>query len=82
MQAIEKSVEADARAIAMVKLLRESYGGTLMLPGVFYQSTARRMSRKREADLIAFRRQVLANPDLPERSRAEAPKTAVDQSRR
>jgi N-ethylmaleimide reductase len=80
MQAIEKGVEADPRAMAMVKLLREKYRGTLMLAGGFDEKTAEAWLEDGKADLIAFGRKFLANPDLPERFRAEAPLNESDPS--
>ena len=64
----------------MLKLLREKYRGTLILAGGFDYKTAGAWLEDGKADLIAFGRKFLANPDLPERFRLEAPLNAGDPS--
>jgi N-ethylmaleimide reductase len=49
------------------KTLRTLYQGTLMLCGDFTQEKAEEVLQKNEADLIAFGRDYIANPDLAER---------------
>ena len=49
------------------KILRSIYQGTLMLCGDFTQEKAEEVLEKNEADLIAFGREYIANPDLAER---------------
>jgi N-ethylmaleimide reductase len=80
MQAIEKGAGPEPRAAAMLKLLREKYRGTLILAGGFDYKTAGAWLEDGKADLIAFGRKFLANPDLPERFRLEAPLNAGDPS--
>ena len=58
--------------MAMVDLMRESYRGTLMIAGGFDRDTAEAWLEQGKADLIAFGRKFLANPDLPERFRRRA----------
>jgi N-ethylmaleimide reductase len=80
MQSVEKGTEPDARALRILKLLREEYRGTLVLAGGFDHDTADRWLRSKKADLIAFGRKFLANPDLPERFRRRAALNADDPS--
>jgi N-ethylmaleimide reductase len=73
MSALEKGVEPDPGALAMVDLMREKYRGTLIIAGGFDHDTAEQWLEQGRADLIAFGRKFLANPDLPERFRLRAP---------
>lgn len=73
MPALEKGIEPDRRSLAMVELMREKYRGTLIIAGGFDRDTAERWLKQGRADLIAFGRKFLANPDLPERLRVRAP---------
>jgi N-ethylmaleimide reductase len=61
------------RALKMVELLRQKYRGKLMIAGGFDRETAEQWLRERRADLIAFGRKFIANPDLPRRLREGAP---------
>jgi N-ethylmaleimide reductase len=76
--AIEKGIELDPGALRMLELLRERYGGTLIIAGGFDHDTAEGWLRREKADLIAFGRKFLANPDLPERFRSHASLNADD----
>ena len=78
--AIEQGTEPDPRATRMLDLLREKYRGTLVLAGGFDQGTAEAWLEEGKADLIAFGRKFIANPDLPERFRSRAPLNADDPS--
>lgn len=49
------------------KQVRKSYSGTLMLCGDFTKETAEKALQEDQADLIAFGRDYIANPDLEER---------------
>ncbi len=80
LAALEQGVEPDARALRMIDLLREQYRGTLIMAGGFDQDMAEAWLRQGKADLIAFGRKFLANPDLPERFRRRAPLHADDRS--
>jgi N-ethylmaleimide reductase len=71
--ALEQGAEPDPRAMRMVDLIRETYRGTLMIAGGFDRDTAEAWLEQGRADLIAFGRKFLANPDLPERFRLRAP---------
>jgi N-ethylmaleimide reductase len=77
-EAIEHGTKPDPRAMRMVDLIRECYRGTLMLAGGFDRDTAEAWLERGKADLIAFGRKFLANPDLPERFRLGAPLNADD----
>jgi N-ethylmaleimide reductase len=76
--ALEQGTAPDPRALAMVDLIRESYRGTLMIAGGFDRESAEAWLEQGRADLIAFGRKFLANPDLPERLRRRAPLNADD----
>ena len=78
--AIEQGTEPDPRATRMLDLLREKYRGTLILAGGFDRDTAEAWLEQGKADLIAFGRKFIANPDLPERFRSRAPLNADDPS--
>jgi N-ethylmaleimide reductase len=64
----------------MVELMRAQYRGKLIVAGGFDQDTAEEWLQQGRADLIAFGRKFLANPDLPERFRLCAPLNADDRS--
>lgn len=65
--AIEKGSEPNPQALRMVELIRAKYGGTLMIAGGFDGDTAKEWLEQGRADVIAFGRPFIANPDLPER---------------
>jgi N-ethylmaleimide reductase len=78
--AIEKKQPPDPAALKMLSLIRKNYRGTLMLCGGFDRDTAEEWLQQGKADLIAFGRKFLANPDLPERFRQRAPLNPDDPS--
>jgi N-ethylmaleimide reductase len=78
--ALEQGIKPDAQALQMVDLIRKKFQGTLILAGGFNQDTAEEWLEQGKADLIAFGRKFLANPDLPERFRQRAPLNADDPS--
>ncbi len=80
LAAIEYGTEPDPRALRMVELIRERYRGTLIMAGGFDHDTAEIWLKQGKADLIAFGRKFLANPDLPERFRRRAPVNADDRT--
>jgi N-ethylmaleimide reductase len=59
--------EAYPEKFDLWKELRFSYKGTIMLCGDFTKETAEIALQQKEADLIAFGRDFIANPDLVER---------------
>jgi N-ethylmaleimide reductase len=73
MEQMQNGQEPDPRALEMVKLIRKKYKGTLVVAGGFQADSAARWLREGLADLIAFGRKFIANPDLPERLRASGP---------
>ncbi len=60
--------------------LRQSFDGPFVLAGGFDRASAEKTLAEGQADLIAFGRAFLANPDLVERMRAEAALNAPDMS--
>jgi N-ethylmaleimide reductase len=75
---MQKGEEPDPRALRMVDLIRQKYRGTLIVAGGFDRDSAARWLREGRADLIAFGRRFIANPDLPQRLRIDAPLNADD----
>jgi N-ethylmaleimide reductase len=73
LEQMESGKEPDPQALGMVKLIRKNYKGTLIVAGGFQADSAARWLREGNADLIAFGRKFIANPDLPERLRIGAP---------
>jgi N-ethylmaleimide reductase len=59
--------EADPEKFKLWEELRTNYNGTVMLCGDFTKDTAEKALQDNEADLIAFGRDFIANPDLVER---------------
>jgi N-ethylmaleimide reductase len=68
----------DARAAALMRLIRERYRGTLLVCGGYDHARAEAAIREDRADLVAFGRLFIANPDLPERFRENAPLNEPD----
>ncbi len=60
--------------------LRKSYKGTTIRAGGFDKEKAEAVLAAHEADLVAFGRPFLANPNLPDKLRRGAPLTAPDPS--
>jgi len=58
--------------------LREIFTGTIISAGGFEPDTAEAAVRAGDADLVAFGRYFVANPDLPERIRLGLPLNAYD----
>ena len=75
---MQDGTEPDVRPIEMLKRIREKYRGTLILAGGFDQDTAEGWIEHGRADLIAFGRKFIANPDLPERFRQRQPLNSDD----
>lgn len=59
--------DADPRKFALWKKLRKTFTNTLILCGDFTKETAQKKITSGEADLVAFGRDYIANPDLVER---------------
>src|SRR4029079_7089832 len=66
------------QALRRSETIRKKFKGTLMVAGGFQADTAARWLREGRADLIAFGRKFIANPDLPARWRIGAPFNAED----
>jgi hypothetical protein len=58
--------------------LRKVFTGTIIAAGGFEPDTAEAAVREGDADLVAFGRHFLANPDLPKRIRLGRPLSAYD----
>jgi N-ethylmaleimide reductase len=58
--------------------LRSGFDGPFILAGGFDRASAEQALKEGQADLIAFARSFLANPDLVERMRVNAPLNAPD----
>ncbi len=66
---------SDAR---LAPIIREIFKGTLMLNGGYDARSGNEAIEKGDADLISFGVLFLANPDLPERFRKNAPLNSAD----
>ena len=66
-------------AIAAARL-RNIFKGTIIAAGGFEPGTAEEVVENGDADLVAFGRHFLANPDLPERIRLGRPLNAHDRN--
>ncbi|MCY0852589.1 alkene reductase [Cupriavidus sp. D39] len=64
-----KDENFDPRWDAIIHLLRLEYNGVLMLAGGYDRDSAERALASGRADIIAFGRPFIANPDLPVRLR-------------
>lgn len=78
--ALENKVEPEPAAWRMAELMRAKYRGNLIMAGGFDHDTAEQWLEQGKADLVAFGRKFLANPDLPERFRTHAPLNPDDRS--
>ncbi|VVD28237.1 MULTISPECIES: oxidoreductase [Paraburkholderia] len=72
-------VDAAVSAVS-AKDLRRVFKGTLIAAGGFTADSAHRMIEAGDADLVAFGRLFISNPDLPERLRVGAPLNRYDRS--
>lgn len=68
----------EPRADALVRLIRERYRGTLIVCGGYDRARAEAALSEGRADLVAFGRPFIANPDLPDRLRDNAPLNPPD----
>jgi N-ethylmaleimide reductase len=60
------------------QLIRKHYKGTIIAAGGFKGHTAEAVLQAGDADLVAFGRDFIANPDLPERLRRQLPLNPYD----
>ncbi len=72
-------VEPGLEAIAAAGL-RKIFRGKFIAAGGFEPDSAESIDRKGDADLVAFGRHFLANPDLPKRIRLGLPLNPYDRS--
>ena len=72
LEQMQSGKEPDPHALHMAKLVRNKFRGTLIVAGGFDAESGARWLREGWADLIAYGRKFLANPDLPERLRLGA----------
>jgi N-ethylmaleimide reductase len=67
---------------ATVRGVRAAFPGTLVLAGDFDRERAEAALAEGRADVVAFARGFIANPDLPERMRQDRPLAAFDAATR
>jgi N-ethylmaleimide reductase len=72
--------EPDPRAATLLSMIRNVYAGVLIVCGGYDAVRAECRLKGRGADLIAFGRSFLTNPDLPERFRLESPTNPPDET--
>ncbi len=65
-------------AAKLDNMIRDIFEGTLILNGGYDLNSANEAIEKGDADLISFGVLFLANPDLPERFRKNAPLNRAD----
>jgi N-ethylmaleimide reductase len=70
----------DERQVCSTGLVRESYHGTVITAGGYTPETGETALEKGVADLIAFGKLMIANPDLVERVRKGAPLNEPDRA--
>ncbi|WPO84442.1 alkene reductase [Chryseobacterium sp. JJR-5R] len=74
-------VSGNAYAIQEVaKYFRKIYSGTIIINRAFTKETATKVLQDGDADLVSFGVPFIANPDLPERFKTEAPLNQPDQA--
>ena len=79
---VPAEVKTEKQEIAHERLtphFREMFNGTLMVNGGYTKALASETLKERKADLVAFGIPFLANPDLPERFKKDAPLNTPDQ---
>jgi N-ethylmaleimide reductase len=74
------NVSDDGKPPVAAGLLRPLFGGPVIAAGGFDAAGAEAILAKGEADLVAFGRHFLANPDLPERLRRNLPLNPYDRT--
>ena len=71
----------DPRWDAIIRQMRDEYNGVLILAGGYDAQSAERALSEGRADLIAFGRPFIANPDLPKRLKQGHPLNVADSTR-
>jgi N-ethylmaleimide reductase len=74
------NVSDDTQKPVAAGLLRPLFGGPVIAAGGFNEAGANAILTKGDADLVAFGRHFLANPDLPERLRHDLPLNPYDRN--
>ncbi|CAN7676092.1 N-ethylmaleimide reductase [compost metagenome] len=78
MVGTDKDDDTDPRWDAIIRQLRAEYRGVLMLAGGYDRDSAEQALADGRADIIAFGRPFIANPDLPARFRNGLPLNTPD----
>ena len=73
----EDDVSRDRNLVA-TPMIRKVYSGTIISAGGFTRASAEEILAAGDADLVAFGRDFVSNPDLPERLRLNLPLNAYD----
>src|SRR5271154_5995113 len=71
---------AEGRAPVAAERLRKIFKGKIIAAGGFEPDTAEAIVEKGDADLVAFGRYFVANPDLPKRIKLELPLNVYDRN--
>jgi N-ethylmaleimide reductase len=79
-EAIAGPMVAPAGTVRVAPILRELFGGAMIVNGGYDAQSGNAAVTRGEADLVAFGVPFLANPDLPARYRKAAPLNAPDQT--
>jgi N-ethylmaleimide reductase len=72
-----ETIKEDAEPVA-ARQLRERFKGTILAAGGFSPDSAEAIVERGDADLVAFGRLFISNPDLPKRIRLGLPLNAYD----
>lgn len=72
--------ESDYKGEAITGILREIFNGTMISAGGYDRESGNQAIEKGIADLIAYGRQAIANPDLPERFAKKAQLNPYDRA--
>ncbi len=72
-------VQGEVAGTTAAKLLRAHYDGTLVMAGGYDRASGEAAVADGTADLVAYARYFLANPDLPRRFREDAPTNDWDE---
>ena len=75
-----EDTRASASAVSTADMRRVYTGGTIIAAGGFTAESAQRSIDEAIADLVAFGRLFISNPDLPERLRTGAPLNRYDRT--
>lgn len=73
MVGVEADTIYDPRWDSIIQLMREAFDGVLILAGGYDKSSAEKALLANRADLIAFGRPFISNPDLPYRLKHDHP---------